>query len=256
MNRKLGENEQDPLFRLAEKKKTQINPKSDTQLNMWELAQVFNGLFGLIYPQERKIHHLCLQSKCSAFLSSALLSQKGCLQSCCRSGKELSLENAEGDLLRWKGPKNRNESLWNTHTYVKPVQLLEPLSPNFPCPAAEHPGQLLSRSAPKQYKRASGKMLISATTLKRDGPLTLLLQRHLSLSCSSAVTTHTHQICCLPQSKQSFPLVPKPQSMPPEKASTAALGHSGLEKINRLMSSWTCPWISFTPQLPLSLWGR
>lgn len=97
-------------------KKPQTNPKSDTKLNMWELAQVFDGLFGLTYPQERKRNHLCLQSKCSTFLSSALLSQKGCLQSCCWSGKDLSLENAEGDLLRWKGLKNRSESLWNMHS--------------------------------------------------------------------------------------------------------------------------------------------
>lgn len=160
---------------------------------------------------------MCLQSKCSTFLSSALLSQKGCLQSCCRSGKELSLENVEGDLLRWKCLKNRNESLWNMYTYVKPVQLLQPLPPDFLCPAAEHPDQLLSQSAPKQYRRASGKLPISAVTLKRDGPLTLLLQRHLCLLCSFAVTRHIHQICCSPQSKQNFLVVPKAQTMPPEK---------------------------------------
>lgn len=117
MNRKLGENEQDQLFRLAEQKKPQTNPKSGTQLTVWELAQVFNGLFGLTYPQERKRHRLCLQSKCSTFLSSALLSQKGCLQSCCRSGKELSLGNAEGNLLRWKGLKNRNERNYLSSCY-------------------------------------------------------------------------------------------------------------------------------------------
>lgn len=155
--------------------KPQTNPKSDTQLNMWELAQVFNGLFGLTYPQERKRQHLCLQSKCSTLLCSALLSRKGCPKL----------------LQKWQ--RAQSGECWGRSTEMKrpekqeweelPIQLLQPLPPNFPYPAAEHPGQLLSQSATKQYNRARarGKLPISVTTLKRDGPLTILLQRHLSL---------------------------------------------------------------------------
>lgn len=115
-----------------------------------------------------------------------------------------------------KPERQEGEFVKHAH-YVKPVQLLQPFLPDFFFESAEHSGQLLSQSAPKQYKRASGKLPISATTLKRDGSLTLLLQRHLSLLCSSAVTTYIYQICCSPQSKENFPVVPEPQSMPPEK---------------------------------------
>lgn len=140
--------------------------------------------------------------------------------------QRLSLENAEGDLLRLKGLKDRNESLWNTHTYVKPIQLLEPLSSNFLCPAAEHPGQLLSRSAPKQYRRASGKLPISANTFKRDGPLTLLLQRHLSLIKS--VAYHSQN--------KIFLLCHKPQSMPPEKALNRK--HLAIQALKKSTDKW------------------
>lgn len=101
---------------------------------MWELAQLFNGLFGLTYPQGRKRHHLCLQSKCSTFLSPALLPEKGCLHSYCRCGKELILENAEGDLLKWKGLKNKNERMSQ-----RPCPALKATCSKFPLPITRAP---------------------------------------------------------------------------------------------------------------------
>jgi len=52
-----------------------------------------------------------LRSNFSTFLSPAPLLEKRHIHSYCRCGKELNLENVEGDLVRWKGLKNKNKRM-------------------------------------------------------------------------------------------------------------------------------------------------
>lgn len=163
---------------------------------MWELAQLFNRLFGLTYPPGRKRHYLCLQSKCSTFLSPVLHPEKGCLHSYCRCGKELNPENVEGDALRCKGLKNNGRMTQGS------CPALTATCPSFLCPAVAHP-RSPSESISHQNnskRQAAGSCPFSTTTLKSNRPLTVYL-RHPFLLCSLAVTIHTAVICCSPQSK-------------------------------------------------------